>query len=65
MRGLQRDVGQPRHLLWMAGNIIEENEPHEFFNSPKEERTKQFFSRILSDATYSVEYMIQQEAHTQ
>lgn len=44
--------------LWMAGHIIEENEPHEFFNSPKEERTKQFLSRILSDATYSVEYMI-------
>ena len=52
-----RDVSN--HVIFMdGGHIIEENEPHEFFNSPKEERTKQFLSRILSDATYSVEYMI-------
>ena len=52
-----RDVAN--HVIFMdGGHIIEENEPHEFFNSPKEERTKQFLSRILSDATYSVEYMI-------
>ena len=52
-----RDVAN--HVIFMdGGHIIEENEPHVFFNSPKEERTKQFLSRILSDATYSVEYMI-------
>ena len=52
-----RDVAN--HVIFMdGGHIVEENEPHEFFNSPKEERTKQFLSRILSDATYSVEYMI-------
>ena len=55
--GFARDVAN--HVIFMDGGyIIEENEPHEFFNSPKEERTKQFLSRILSDATYSVEYMI-------
>ena len=52
-----RDVAN--YVIFMdGGHIIEENEPHEFFNSPKEERSKQFLSRILSDATYSVEYMI-------
>ncbi|MDU3084609.1 MAG: amino acid ABC transporter ATP-binding protein, partial [Streptococcus mitis] len=40
------------------GKIVEENNAHEFFSRPKEERTKQFLARILSDATYSVEYMI-------
>ena len=60
--GFARDVAN--HVIFMdGGHIIEENEPHEFFNSPKEERTKQFLSRILSDATYSVEYMIYQETH--
>ena len=55
--GFARDVAN--HVIFVdGGHIIEENEPHEFFNSPKEERTKQFLSRILSDATYSVEYMI-------
>ena len=45
-----RDVAN--HVIFMdGGHIVEENEPHEFFNSPKEERTKQFLSRILSDAT--------------
>ena len=48
--GFARDVAN--HVIFMdGGHIIEENEPHEFFNSPKEERTKQFLSRILSDAT--------------
>ncbi len=40
-------------------DIIEENEPYEFFsNSPKEERNQTIFTVDLSDATYSVEYMI-------
>ena len=52
-----RDVAN--HVIFMdGGHIIEENPPQEFFSSPKEERTKQFLSRILSDASYSVEYMI-------
>ena len=52
-----RDVAN--HVIFMdGGHIIEENPPQEFFTSPKEERTKQFLSRILSDASYSVEYMI-------
>ncbi len=41
-----------------SGRIAEENNPHDFFSRPQEERTKQFLARILSDATYSVEYMI-------
>ena len=49
--GFARDVAN--HVIFMdGGHIIEENEPHEFFNSPKEERTKQFLSRILSDANF-------------
>ena len=48
-----RDVAN--HVIFMdGGHIIEENPPQEFFTSPKEERTKQFLSRILSDASYSV-----------
>ncbi|KXT83491.1 amino acid ABC transporter ATP-binding protein [Streptococcus panodentis] len=52
-----RDVAN--HVIFMdGGHIIEENPPKTFFSSPKEERTRQFLSRLLSDASYSVEYMI-------
>ena len=55
--GFARDVAN--HVIFMdGGKIVEENNAHEFFSRPKEERTKQFLARILSDATYSVEYMI-------
>ena len=55
--GFARDVAN--HVIFMdGGKIIEENNAHDFFSRPKEERTKQFLARILSDATYSVEYMI-------
>ena len=55
--GFARDVAN--HVIFMdGGKIVEENDAHQFFNRPKEERTKQFLARILSDATYSVEYMI-------
>ena len=55
--GFARDVAN--HVIFMdGGRIVEENNAHEFFSRPKEERTKQFLARILSDATYSVEYMI-------
>lgn len=55
--GFARDVAN--HVIFMdGGKIVEENHAHDFFSRPKEERTKQFLARILSDATYSVEYMI-------
>lgn len=55
--GFARDVAN--HVIFMDGDrIVEENNPHDFFSRPQEERTKQFLARILSDATYSVEYMI-------
>ena len=55
--GFARDVAN--HVIFMdGGKIVEENNAHDFFSRPKEERTKQFLARILSDATYSVEYMI-------
>ena len=54
--GFARDVAN--HVIFMdGGKIVEENNAHEFFSRPKEERTKKFLARILSDATYSVEYM--------
>ena len=55
--GFARDVAN--HVIFMdGGKIVEENNAHDFFSRPKEERTKQFLARMLSDATYSVEYMI-------
>ena len=41
-----------------GGVIVEENNPKDFFARPKEARTRQFLSRLLSDETYSVEYVI-------
>ncbi len=37
-----------RVIFMDAGEIIEQNEPHEFFNHPQHERTKLFLSQILS-----------------
>ena len=34
--------------LWMAGEIVEQNTPEEFFNNPQNERTKTFLNQILS-----------------
>jgi len=42
-------------LIWLAnrvifmdaGQIVEQNEPEEFFNNPQNERTKLFLSQIL------------------
>lgn len=43
-----RDVAT--HVVFMeGGHIIEEGTPHEFFRKPKEERTKQFLTRIIPD----------------
>lgn len=36
-----------RVIFMDKGEIIEENEPHEFFNNPRNERTKLFLSQIL------------------
>ncbi len=36
-----------RVIFMDFGEIIEENEPHEFFNNPKHDRTKLFLSQIL------------------
>ncbi len=37
-----------RVIFMDGGEIIEQNEPEEFFNNPKSERTKLFLSQILS-----------------
>ena len=37
-----------RVIFMDAGEIIEQNEPHEFFNNPQHDRTKLFLSQILS-----------------
>lgn len=43
-----RDVAT--HVIFMeGGHIIEEGAPKEFFSKPKEERTKQFLTRIIPD----------------
>ena len=44
--GFAKEVSD-RVLFVDSGIILEENEPQAFFNSPKEERTKQFLNRIL------------------
>nr|WP_260294381.1 amino acid ABC transporter ATP-binding protein [Sedimenticola hydrogenitrophicus] len=36
-----------RVIFMDAGEIIEENEPHEFFNNPQSDRTQLFLSQIL------------------
>jgi general L-amino acid transport system ATP-binding protein len=37
-----------RVIFMDGGEIIEENEPHEFFDNPQHERTKLFLSQILA-----------------
>ena len=44
--GFAREVGT-RVLFMDGGKIVEQNEPHEFFANPKEERTKEFLSKVL------------------
>ena len=44
--GFAREVGD--RVIFMAdGKIVEENTPDAFFDAPKEERTKEFLSKIL------------------
>ena len=44
--GFAREVGT-RVLFMDGGHIPEQNEPHAFFANPKEERTKEFLSKVL------------------
>ena len=46
-RGFARQVAN-RVIFMDEGEIVEENEPEEFFNNPKSDRTKLFLSQILS-----------------
>ncbi len=36
-----------RVIFMDAGQIIEQNDPHEFFDNPQHERTKLFLSQII------------------
>ena len=45
--GFARTVAN-RVIFMDGGQIVEENEPEEFFNNPQNERTKLFLSQILS-----------------
>mgnify|MGYP005811651141 CR=1 FL=1 len=44
--GFARAVAN-RVIFMDQGQIVEENDPHEFFKNPKSERTKDFLSKIL------------------
>jgi general L-amino acid transport system ATP-binding protein len=45
-RGFARQVAN-RVIFMDAGQIVEQNEPEEFFNNPQSERTQLFLSQIL------------------
>lgn len=45
--GFAREVAD-RVIFMDEGNLIEQNTPQEFFNNPKNPRTKDFLSKILS-----------------
>ncbi len=51
------EMSQTTWPLWIGGRIVENN-PHDFFSRPQEERTKQFLGSYLIRHSYSVEYMI-------
>ena len=44
--GFARQVAN-RVIFMDQGQIVEQNEPEEFFNNPRSERTKLFLSQIL------------------
>ena len=44
--GFAREVGS-RVLFMDGGHILEQNEPHAFFANPKEDRTREFLSKVL------------------
>lgn len=37
-----------RVVFMDAGEVVESNEPHEFFNNPQHDRTQMFLSQILN-----------------
>lgn len=45
--GFAKEVGD-RILFMDKGQIIEEGRPEDLFNNPKEERTRDFLSKVLS-----------------
>ncbi len=50
--GFAREVGSrvlfgTRVLFMDGGHILEQNEPHAFFANPREERTREFLSKVL------------------
>ena len=45
--GFARSVAN-RVIFMDDGQIVEENAPEEFFHNPKNERTRDFLSKILS-----------------
>jgi len=45
--GFARKVAN-RVIFMDEGQIVEQNEPEAFFNSPKSDRTKLFLSQVLS-----------------
>ena len=45
--GFAKEVAN-KIVMMEEGKIIEENEPNEFFENPKKDRTKHFLSKILS-----------------
>ncbi|KXT74071.1 putative amino acid ABC transporter, ATP-binding protein [Streptococcus sp. DD10] len=52
-----RDVAN--HVVFMdGGQVVEEGKPDDIFTRPREKRTQQFLARLLSDASYDLEYMI-------
>ena len=44
--GFAREVGT-RVLFMDGGNIVEQNEPHEFFSNPQHPRLRDFLSKVL------------------
>ena len=44
--GFAREVGT-RVLFMDGGNIVEQNEPHEFFSNPQNPRLRDFLSKVL------------------
>ncbi|WP_239614986.1 amino acid ABC transporter ATP-binding protein [Cohnella mopanensis] len=51
--GFAQDVAN--HVVFMDGGVIvEEGSPKVIFQSPKEERTKQFLARITPESAYSI-----------
>ena len=44
--GFAREVAS-RVLFMDGGHILEQNEPHAFFANPREERTREFLSKVL------------------